>query len=200
MLLVDNDPLEQMKSRLKEMDALQLERDRLAADLDQINAKCQSIEDRAAKQVRSVLDTNAKLQQELVQLSRDLSDAEHTLSTEKKRAREEVLRFKTQHDSMQLRLGEAESQIETHGHLVEELQEKIVSESKAKESVVQQLKVLAAKYETIVADNESLTKSKDDISSHVWNLTDKLKAMSSCRLPRSRFKWPVPRARSRLLF
>ena len=179
LLSQTNDPLDTMKERLKEMDRLQEDHLALEQELEQSRARTAQVEDGAARQVRGVLDTNAKLQQELVQLSRDLTEAESALDSEKKRAVQET-------KDCEQRVQHAESEMELHSERALELQQlsdnqrqNIQSLEESKRSIVTRLQQLTQRAEKLQDENDELTKQKDKIGKHVWNLTDKLKAVSN---------------------
>ena len=82
--MMDDEPVEQLKHKLKEMGIVQSENERLRGEISGYEDKVLQIETDAAQQVQSVLDTNEKLQKELVKLSRDLSSVESELSDQKR--------------------------------------------------------------------------------------------------------------------
>ena len=59
--LMDDEPVEQLKEKLKEIDRLNLENETLRNRVSEHEDKMLQIEADAAQQVQSVLDTNEKL-------------------------------------------------------------------------------------------------------------------------------------------
>ena len=179
LLSATNDPLDTMKERLQEMDALQEAHEVLEQELETARSRMAQVEDGAARQVRGVLDTNAKLQQELVQLSRDLTQAESVLDTEKKK--------NIQHTKeCDVKINRAESEMAIQNDRATELQ--LLSDTQrrnlqllenSKNTIVLKLQQVAARAETLQNENDGLLEQKNKIGKHVWNLTDKLKAVSN---------------------
>ena len=138
--------------------------DEAAADTaNEHNARMAQVEDGAARQVRSVLDTNGKLQQELVQLSRDLTQAEQALAGEKKRSVEIE-------NSANGRLEEAAQSAQQEASRAQSLQgeleqsrrdmESLIASKKAVVSRLQALTDRAAKLQT---ENDSLAAQKSNM-------------------------------------
>ena len=67
--MMDDEPMERLKTKLKEIEALQNENKRLVNQVSEYEDKVLQVETDAAQQVQSVLDTNEKLQKELVKKS-----------------------------------------------------------------------------------------------------------------------------------
>ena len=179
LLSATNDPLDTMKERLQEMDALQVAHTDLEGELEQTRHRMAQVEDGAAKQVRGVLDTNAKLQQELVQLSRDLTQAESTLDVEKKNMvqyKKDQHAYITQTKQENLTHQKRNDELE-HLNSVQKKNLKILDESK--QIIIQKLQKVATRAEQLQDDNDELNRKKDQIGKHVWNLTDKLKSVSN---------------------
>lgn len=178
-LLQQNDPIDTMKERLREMDKLQEAYAALELELDQANARMTEVEDGAARQVRSVLDTNGKLQQELVQLSRDLTQAEQALASEKKRCGKLEEEANSKVEEIGQRASEESKRAqELHAELLRSKQD-MESLIASKKAVVSRLQALTDRASKLQSENDSLTEQKSNISKHVWNLTDKLKTLSA---------------------
>ena len=105
--------------------------------------------DGAARQVRGVLDTNAKLQQELVQLSRDLTQAEASLDATKRTAKEELKQHSERTLTAESQLDASRINTEEWKATAERSRSQVKTLEETKNAVVVRLQQLTNRCETL---------------------------------------------------
>jgi chromosome segregation ATPase len=177
--LMDDEPVEKLKEKLKEIDELKLENDELKKSNNEYEDKILNIEADAAQQVQSVLDTNEKLQKELVKLSRDLSTVESTLSEQKQECKEKVSTAETHVKQLAEALEDAQGKVDRNNDVLNRFATQLQDEQKTKHQIVEKLKIKSIQLEESIDQIETLKAEKVNVSTHLWNLTEKLKSISS---------------------
>ena len=176
--MMDDEPVEQLKHKLKEMGIVQSENERLRGEISGYEDKVLQIETDAAQQVQSVLDTNEKLQKELVKLSRDLSSVESELSDQKRLCKEKKWETEEKVRKMEGELQAASSVSRQKAEAFERLCSQLKDEQQTKFAIVEKFKTVSIQLDDMVEQNESLKTEKVNVSTHLWNLTEKLKDIS----------------------
>lgn len=190
--LMDDEPVEKLKEKLKEIDELKLENDNLRKNNNEYEDKILQIEADAAQQVQSVLDTNEKLQKELVKLSRDLSSVESDLSEQKQQCKEKVLQAEINVKKLAEELEDAQGKVDRNNDVLNRFATQLQDEQKTKNQIVEKLKIKSVQLEECIDQVETLKAEKVNVSTHLWNLTEKLKSISgtleSCKAENAAMK------------
>ena len=176
--LMDDEPVEQLKEKLKEIDRLNLENETLRNRVSEHEDKMLQIEADAAQQVQSVLDTNEKLQGELVKLSRDLSTVESTLSEQKAICKEKVSKAEQEVKRLTEELEDSQGKVNRNNDVLNRMATQLQDEQKTKSQIVERLKVKSLSLKNLLIV-QALKSEKVNISTHLWNLTEKLKTIST---------------------
>ena len=177
--LMDDEPVEQLKEKLKEIDRLNLENETLRNRVSEHEDKMLQVEADAAQQVQSVLDTNEKLQGELVKLSRDLSSVESALSEQKSICKEKVSKAEQEVKRLAEELEDSQGKVNRNNDVLNRMATQLQDEQKTKSQIVERLKVKSLELEKSADTVQTLKSEKVNISTHLWNLTEKLKTIST---------------------
>ena len=177
--LMDDEPVEQLKEKLKEIDRLNLENETLRNRVSEHEDKMLQVEADAAQQVQSVLDTNEKLQGELVKLSRDLSSVESALSEQKSICKEKVSKAEQEVKRLAEELEDSQGKVNRNNDVLNRMATQLQDEQKTKSQIVERLKVKSLELEKSADVVQTLKSEKVNISTHLWNLTEKLKTIST---------------------
>ena len=201
--LMDDEPVEKLKEKLKEIDELKLENDNLRKNNNEYEDKILQIEADAAQQVQSVLDTNEKLQKELVKLSRDLSSVESDLSEQKQQCKEKVLQAEINVKKLAEELEDAQGKVDRNNDVLNRFATQLQDEQKTKNQIVEKLKIKSVQLEECIDQVETLKAEKVNVSTHLWNLTEKLKSISgtleSCKAENAAMKMDKERLEDDLI-
>ena len=112
-------------------------------------------------------------------LSRDLSSVESALSEQKSICKEKVSKAEQEVKRLAEELEDSQGKVNRNNDVLNRMATQLQDEQKTKSQIVERLKVKSLELEKSADVVQTLKSEKVNISTHLWNLTEKLKTIST---------------------